>query len=43
LLVVQAFVSNAYVSNSLLGTSAVTTISGHWRGAFPWLNSVDVF
>ena len=34
---------SAYVSNSPLGTSATTTISAHWRGAFPSLTSVDVF
>jgi len=40
---VEAPVSNAYLSNSALGTSATTTVSAHWRGAFPWLNFVDVF
>ena len=34
---------NAKVSNSPQGTSATTTILAHWRAAFPWLTSVDVF
>jgi len=41
--VLEAYVSNAYVSKSLLSTSAVATIPAHWRGAFPWITSVDVF
>jgi hypothetical protein len=43
LALVEAFVPNAYVSNSSLGTSAATTVSVHWRGPFPSLTSVDVF